>query len=239
MESIQSRTVAITGASGGLGLALTKVLEDELGYQVIPHVRNEEGRIRLELVRGKTYANCLVADFSDETFLQSEAYHHWLEKSDVLINNAGLYYADYFVDTPPDIVLRMLRINLQAPLLLTQSCLRAFREKGSGVVINISSGSGTHGGLLPSLSYSLSKNGLNHMTAWLAREIQQGDIAVVSIAPKFITTPMLTVYRKFWKKLSKKPVPSEERSAFDVARDVARFVDITYAREFHGQTISI
>ena len=239
MDTTSPLTIALTGASGGLGIALVQVLEDELKCKVIPHVRSEEGRLRLERARGKSYPNCFVADFTQEQHLRSDEWHDWLNKCDVLINNAAVYHADYFVETPPETVLAMLRINLEIPLLLTQRSLKNFRERGAGVIINISSGSGSHGGLLPSLSYALSKNGLNQMTAWLARETPEGDVAIVSLAPKFIRTPMLNRYREFWRKLSKDAMPADERDALEVARDVAQFVTISYAREFHGQTIPI
>lgn len=239
MEGKHPLVVALTGASGGLGIALVQVLEDELGCCVLPHVRNEKGRMRLEQARGKRYPDCVVADFSDEQPISDEKLFRWLEKSDVLINNAGIYHADHFVKISPKTILETLRINLELPLLLAQGFLKTLEAKSGGVIINISSGSGRHGGLLPSLPYALSKNGLNQMTAWLAREIPQSNVAIVAVAPTFITTPMLTAYRGFWRKLSKDHVPGDERDAIAVARDVAKFVNISYSRDFHGQTISI
>src|SRR5262249_59664930 len=64
---------------------------------------------------------------------------------DVLVNNGryiGPGHLDAFEDTPPELIERMFRCNVYAPLQLINVCLPFWKQQGSGIVINITSSAG-------------------------------------------------------------------------------------------------
>ena len=188
-----SRIGMITGASRGLGAELAGFLVKK-GYGLVLNARGEEeleatARL-LDRYDGRIVA--LAGDIADAGHRRrlAEAAES-LGGLDVLVNNAsylGLSPLPPLSEYPLDIVERVLRVNLIAPIGLTQAALPALRRRG-GLVINISSDAA--GGGYPGWgAYGASKAGLDLVSLTMANELREDGVAVVSVDPGDMRTQM-------------------------------------------------
>ncbi len=172
------KTVIITGASGGLGAALTKKLLTD-GWIVVAGVRNpEKAKNLLGLPHARdslTIVKSNVANGADRKRLVEVAQ----EKGHLtlLINNAGTALGNALESQTMDDIRTVFEINLLSAIELTKLCLPALKLQG-GHVVNISSIVGTVP--LPYLgAYSASKHALNAFTVALSLEMQDGLVHFV------------------------------------------------------------
>ena len=106
---------------------------------------------------------------------------------DVLVNNAGTNPTfGPMIETEPRAVRKVLEVNLEGPLYLSQAAWRGWMRDHGGVIINVIS----VGGIRPSLGigmYNTSKAALAHMTRQLAMEMAPG-VRVNALAPGLVKT---------------------------------------------------
>jgi NAD(P)-dependent dehydrogenase (short-subunit alcohol dehydrogenase family) len=116
---------------------------------------------------------------------------------DVLVNNGryvGPGHLDPFEDTPLELIERMFRCNVFAPLQLIRLCLPLWKRQGGGIVINITSSAGHtetpaaigQGGW--GLGYSITKAAFGRMIPGLAKELRPYNVAVIGLMPGFVAT---------------------------------------------------
>lgn len=126
------RRALVTGASGGIGYAFTQALARE-GYAVTAVARSEDKLQKLmqELPgRGHRYE---VADLTDAAALARLATHVATTHYDLLINNAGAGYYEWFAKTPLETHKRLVRLNCEAVFVLSHAYLQV-AERGDALV---------------------------------------------------------------------------------------------------------
>jgi short-subunit dehydrogenase len=109
---------------------------------------------------------------------------------EVLINNAGFMHAGPFVDEPHADTEAMLRINVLAPMRLTQLALPGMIARGYGRIVNIGSGFGSVGFPFHA-SYSASKFAMRGFSEALRRELHGSGVGVTYVSPRATRTAML------------------------------------------------
>lgn len=181
--------VIVTGANGGVGSAIA--LELSLaGYQVIA----------IDLQSQKVEAACFIQeDLSafvlDESRRQGlgQEIRAWLKRNELplvgIVNNAAVQILDSTEDLTLGDFEETLRINLTAPLMLTQLFLPELR-KSKGAVVNIGS---IHARLTKPgfVSYATSKSALRGLTQALAVDLGAQGIRINAIEPAALNTEML------------------------------------------------
>lgn len=186
----RKRVVLITGASTGLGLALTNELCSSGKFHVIATAR------RSSLGRFKDAGVCESEDLwirpldvllkSERDALIAEA-NEKLGGIDVLINNAGYCLRSVVEQVNETERLQQIDTNFRAPMALIRGVLPQMRKKRSGHIINVSSVSGMMA--LPTMSiYSASKFALEGATEALWYEVRPWNIKVCLIQPGFINS---------------------------------------------------
>jgi NAD(P)-dependent dehydrogenase (short-subunit alcohol dehydrogenase family) len=110
---------------------------------------------------------------------------------DVLVNNAGDFYAGYFEELTPEQFERQLTTNLVGPMNVTRAVLPVMRRQRSGHVISISSGAGLLGFEFCS-AYAAAKFGLEGWIESLASEVASFGIHTTIVNPGFFRTELLT-----------------------------------------------
>jgi len=191
---LNEKVVVITGASSGVGRALAFAFARRAA-RVVLVARRED---RLEAVRREIepYTDDVLvvpADLTDEAQM-----HHVVERTieefgriDILVNNAGISLGGPLQTQDPAQVERLLRINLWAPMRLTQLILPYMLARNHGYVLNIGSGLGRTA--MPIFStYVASKYGLSGFSDTLRRELQGTGIRVTLVLPGWTHTDMLT-----------------------------------------------
>jgi NAD(P)-dependent dehydrogenase (short-subunit alcohol dehydrogenase family) len=110
---------------------------------------------------------------------------------DVLVNNAGTFYAGYFEELTPEQVERQLATSLDGPMNVTRAILPVMRRQGSGHIISISSAAGLLGYEFCS-AYAASKFGLEGWMDSLQPEVAPFGIRTTIVNPGFFRTELLT-----------------------------------------------
>jgi len=108
---------------------------------------------------------------------------------DVLINNAGNFYAGFFEEITPEDFRAQVETNLFGPLTVTRAVLPVMRAQRAAVVVTISSTAGLVGGEFTS-AYAASKFALEGFMESLAPEIAPFGIATMAVEPGFFRTEL-------------------------------------------------
>ena len=188
-----SKTVLITGASGGIGSACVRLFAAE-GYKVAIHYNTDEAaanKLKDELHGNGCEAVCVSADLRDEAevngmFAEIEAQ---LGEVDVLVNNAGVSQQKLFTDTTLADYDYVFGVNTLGTVNCCRAALPSMIRRKSGRIINISSMWGVSGASCEVL-YSASKAAVIGFTKALAKEVGPSGITVNCIAPGVINTKM-------------------------------------------------
>ncbi len=180
----EGKAALVTGASGGIGSEVCRVLLD-MGYRVYGIGRDFSKVYFPDAPEGQW--NPLVLDLL-QTGRVEEAVSSLLckEKISVLVNAAGVGYYGQHQDISPARIREMIRVNLETPLILSGMLLRCIRET-RGFIINISSVTADqinpHG-----CAYGASKAGLSSFGRSLFAENRKYGVKVVEICPDMTRT---------------------------------------------------
>jgi NAD(P)-dependent dehydrogenase (short-subunit alcohol dehydrogenase family) len=110
---------------------------------------------------------------------------------DVLVNNAGNFYAGFFEELSPDQVRDQIDTLLFGPLNVSRAVLPVMRKQRSGLLMNISSSAGIAGGMFCS-AYAAAKFGLEGWTESLTPELAPFGIRTMLVEPGFFRTELLS-----------------------------------------------
>lgn len=190
---LDNQVVVITGASSGIGRALAFAFARRAAHVVLV-ARNAE---RLEAVRREIepYTARVVvipADITDEVQLQQVVTQTLAEcgRIDVLVNNAGLTLGGHLQDQNPARIDQLVRVNLWAPIRLTQLVLPHMLARQHGYILNVGSTLGRTATPLFS-SYVATKYGLSGFSDTLRRELAGTGVHVTLVLPFWTHTDML------------------------------------------------
>ncbi len=174
--------VLVTGAGRAIGRATVEVLA-ERGHQVIATARDVTLLADLEGDRISVVPLDVSSDESVRTALNAAG------ELDALVNNAGLTGYGPLEAYPLASLVRVLEVNTIGPLRLAQAVAPQWRERGSGVLVNISSVQGRIGTPLEG-AYSASKHALEALSETLHFELGHFGIRVVIVEPGYIAPGM-------------------------------------------------
>ncbi len=179
--------VWITGASSGIGLALTKVLLEN-GFNVFGTARRE---ITLPAEQGEGKFLSFTSDIANignvekaVNFLQSNSGY-----VQTLVNNAGITSFTPAEKDSVQLITDIINTNLLGSIFAIKAVLPDMIEKHSGTIINILS-TVTHKVYTYSSAYSASKSGLLAYTDVLREEIRGHNIKVINVVPGPTATPI-------------------------------------------------
>jgi len=172
--------VLITGAGRAIGRATAEVLTAR-GHAVVATARDTALLSDLEV------AQVLPLDVSDSSSV-AECLAAAGEL-DAIVNNAGLNGGGPLEDYPLDQFQRVLEVNLLGPLRMAQAVAPSWRERGSGVLVNISSVQGKIGTPLEG-AYAASKHALEALSETLHFELGHFGIRIVIVEPGYIAPGM-------------------------------------------------
>lgn len=184
---IDGAVMIITGAGSGIGAATARAANAAGAHLVLAGRR--QGRIaavadELRAARPERSPLVIPTDVTKpadlEALVNSALDAHG--RIDVLVNNAGQGFYSPVAEADLDLYRRILEVNLLAPLAAMRAVLPSMREKGRGVIINVSSGASL--GAYPTTgAYASTKAALNQLTAVARAELAPEGITVSLIYP--------------------------------------------------------
>jgi NAD(P)-dependent dehydrogenase (short-subunit alcohol dehydrogenase family) len=196
MESIMNtapRTIVITGASSGIGLALAEAYLKR-GDNVVGNARTAERLDSAAASLGHPANFVGVAGDVAKPETADALFRTAVErfgKADVLINNAGIFIAKPFQEYTPEDVERLVDTNLKGFFYPSQRAARLMVANGGGHIVNITASVAIQpNAKAPAVLPVLVKGGLNAATRALALELAPHNVKVTAIAPGIIDTPL-------------------------------------------------
>ncbi|RCH53654.1 short-chain dehydrogenase [Mucilaginibacter hurinus] len=235
---MSKKKILITGASRGLGLAISKKLS--ANYTLILHASKPESFSHIE-----PGSHILCADLTDSEQINNFCKVLKKEHGDELygvINNAGLTFDKPLLFQPEREIEAMLNVNLKAPIMICKTAMKIFSLNKSGVIINMSSIVGQTGNAFQAV-YSATKAGLATLSRSLAQEAATaGDghsIRVLSVSPGFIETDMTDAIPEAEKEKYLKMIPAKRFGQVEDVAETVAFLLSDKAGYINGTTINV
>ena len=180
----------ITGAGRGLGVDIAKAAL-AAGHAVVA-----TGRDPAKVAAAVGGHDSLLAIKLDVTRAQDaqaavEAAVAKFGRIDVLVNNAGNFFAGFFEELSPDQVRNQIETLLFGPMNVTRAVLPVMRKQRSGLVLTISSTAGITGQMFCT-AYAAAKFGIEGWMESLTPEISPFGIRTMLVEPGFFRTELLT-----------------------------------------------
>jgi NAD(P)-dependent dehydrogenase (short-subunit alcohol dehydrogenase family) len=180
----------VTGAGRGMGVDIAKAAL-ATGNAVVATGRNTD---TVSKAIGQADDLLVVKlDITDPASVQAavDAAVERFGRIDVLVNNAGNFYAGFFEEISPDDFRAQLETNLFGPLNVTRAVLPVMRGQRSGLVVTVSSTAGLAGGEFCT-AYAASKFALEGWMESLTPEVASFGIRTMLVEPGFFRTELLT-----------------------------------------------
>jgi len=197
------KVALVTGSSSGIGKAICKQLTSN-GYKVY----------RISRLSGE-----IICDLQDTKALHVKI-KELLKTTDInlLINCAGLGVFQPHEEINLEKIDELINVNLKAPIVLTNLCLRSLK-KTKGHIVNISSVEATKHSKFSAL-YTATKSGLRDFSLSLFEELRRSEVRVTNINPDMTKTA-------FFDKLNFEPSSKEDThiKAEDIAKTLMQIVE--------------
>ncbi|WP_406475214.1 SDR family oxidoreductase [Streptomyces sp. NBC_01615] len=192
-----SKVILVTGAGRGLG---TDIAREALaaGHQVVATGRRPE---EVEKILGGPQDDLLVTKL-DVTSLEdaeaaTQAALDRFGRIDVLINNAGNFFAGYFEEITPAQMRQQIETNLFGPMNVTRAVLPILRKQRAGHIITLSSSAGLIGQEF-CVAYAASKFGVEGWMESLRYDVEPYGIRTTVVEPGFFRTELLVDASTTW-----------------------------------------
>lgn len=238
--SLKDRVAVITGASQGIGEAISVELAKEQAEVVLVDIQKE----KLDEVAGKINSAGGVASTSRvdvSSFEQvQEAVNAILKKKkiDFLINNAGITRDTLFMRMKEEEWDAVLLVNLKGVFNFSKAVIRHMIGNRFGRIVNVSSVVGLMGNV-GQTNYSASKAGVVGLTKSLAREVALRGITVNAVAPGYIATDMTDALSDSIKQTFREIIPMKRFGTPEEVAHAVKFLVSDEAAYITGQVISI
>lgn len=221
MGKLDGKVCVVTGASRGIGAEIAKVFGGEGGKVVCAARTLKEGEHQFEGslestvkairdARGEATPVAVNISEEDECLKLIATARSTYGPVDVMVNNAALTYFIPVKDYPTNKWMRSWAVNFHAPFILSRTVLADMVPRGSGSIVNISSGAAIGPGRGPynemtrlggGTCYGAEKAALERFTQGLAAEVYQYGVSVTCFSPSQVVPTPGTVHHKLVKGL--------------------------------------
>ncbi len=237
-----NKTAIISGATRGIGRAIAIELAGDGANISFNFLKSNKEAIDLEREIKSLGVNVksFQVDIKDYNAVKS-----WVDNTkelfggiDIIVNNAGVIKDKALALMEPSDWREVINTNLDGTFNLTRAAIITFIKQKSGVIINITSVSGTIG-ISRQTNYSASKAGIIGLTKSLAKEVASYNIRVNAVAPGFVETDMLKDLNEEYRSQIIKQIPLSRLGRPEEVAKTVKFLVSDDARYITGQTIVI
>ena len=238
MSSLENKNIIVTGASGGIGNAIIKKL-NEAGANILASGTKIE---KLEELK-KNFEGIKILKFD---ISQSDKIEEFIENAtselggslDGIINNAGITQDNLAIRMSLDEWQKVININLTSTFLMSKFAIKKMLKNKSGKIVNITSVVG-HTGNLGQANYTASKAGIVAMSKSLAIEYAKKNININCISPGFIKTAMTDKIDEKFKEVIISKIPSARLGEPDDIANAVLFLSSEQSNYINGETLHV
>jgi 3-oxoacyl-[acyl-carrier protein] reductase len=238
MNNLEDKNIIVTGASGGIGNAIIKRL-NEAGANILASGTRIE---KLEELKNN-YKKIKILKFD---ISQSDKIEEFIENStnelggslDGIVNNAGITQDNLAIRMSLDEWQKVININLTSTFLMSKFAIKKMLKNKSGKIVNITSVVG-HTGNLGQANYTASKAGIVAMSKSLAIEYAKKNININCISPGFIQTAMTDKIDDKFKEVIISKIPSARLGKPDDIANAVLFLSSDQSSYINGETIHV
>ena len=243
MNNIKNKNALITGASKGIGRAISIELAKQ-GVNVAINYnksKKEAEEISNELMNAYNVKSIILkGDVSDKNDCSSivEESINAFGNLDILVNNAGIIDDNLLIRMSDNAWDKVLRTNLDSIFYCTKPAIKSMLKNKWGRILNIGSVVGIRGNI-GQANYSSSKAGMMGFTKSLAKEVATRNITVNTITPGYINTETVDVLKQEQKDTIIKWIPQGHFGEVEDIAYLAGFLCSQKAKYITGQIISV
>jgi len=238
MNNLENKNIIVTGASGGIGNAIIKTL-NEAGANILASGTRIE---KLEELKDN-FKKIKILKFD---ISQSDKIEEFIENAtselggslDGIVNNAGITQDNLAIRMSLDEWQKVININLTSTFLMSKFAIKKMLKNKSGKIINITSVVG-HTGNLGQANYTASKAGIVAMSKSLAIEYAKKNININCISPGFIQTAMTDKIDDKFKEVIISKIPSARLGKPDDIANAVLFLSSDQSSYINGETIHV
>lgn len=190
---LTGRSALVTGAAMGIGFGIASRFREAGADVVVADIDSDAAQRAIERLGevagvGSTIAvRADVGDPASATEAVAAAVGAF-GRLDLLVNNAGIYPVSTLADLTPELIARILNVNVAGVMLMSQAAAAAMATTGGGAIVNIASMDAFHPSFTGLSTYGASKGAVVSLTKHHALELAPMKIRVNAIAPGGIWT---------------------------------------------------
>lgn len=239
MFDLTGKRALVTGATGGLGGSIARVLHAQGASVALSGTRAEKlDTLANELGERCAVTPCNLSEADAVDALPGQAADALGGPIEILVSNAGL--------TRDGLLMRMKaedwdivqRVNLEAYFRLSKACLRGMMKARFGRIIGITSVVGVTGNP-GQTNYAASKAGMIGFSKSLAQEVASRGVTVNCIAPGFIASPMTDALNDAQKDAILTKIPAGALGSGEDIANAALYLASSEAGYVTGQTLHV
>jgi len=238
MSDLEKKNIIVTGASGGIGNAIIKKL-NEAGANILASGTKVE---KLEELK-KNFEGIKILKFD---ISQSDKIEEFIENAtnelggslDGMVNNAGITQDNLAIRMSLDEWQKVININLTSTFLMSKFAIKKMLKNKSGKIVNITSVVG-HTGNLGQANYTASKAGIVAMSKSLAIEYAKKNININCISPGFIKTAMTDKIDEKFKEIIVSKIPSACLGEPEDIANAVLFLSSNQSKYINGETLHV
>ena len=192
-EHLAGKVAIVTGASRGIGRAISVALAQEAATIVLAaRSIHDLQKTTEQVTKAGGVAHIVHVELTEEDSIRNlvKVTGEKFDRLDILVNNAGVTHSAPLDQTSTEDWQQCISINARAPFILCREALPFLKKSESAHIVNIASVVGVKGYPLQS-AYTASKHALRGMTISLAEELRDSNIRVHLLCPGGVDTDMV------------------------------------------------
>lgn len=239
---LEGKAAIITGSTRGIGKDIALEFARN-GANVVIHGTNEAALIQVQGEIEELGVRCayVAGDIGKYETSQklAQVCMDKFGKIDTLVNNAGINSRYSFLEMPLEEWDKMLQINLTGAFYACRCVVPYMLEKGCGSIVNMSSSAGKTAHPNASISYGVSKAGINSLTQKLGYDLASSGIRVNAVCPGPIETDMSKQWTDEYREKVFSSIPIKRLGTGNDVANVVVFLASELAAFIVGESINV